>query len=94
MSLEPAEKYLNPLKVLCEVEKILPDNAILVADGGDFVGTAAYILRLPSFHASSIMISLLIQLEFAYYEIMIIMMMIMIIMREREIVCVGAWLTF
>lgn len=45
MSLEPAEKYLNPLKVLFEVEKILPDNAILVADGGDFVGTAAYILR-------------------------------------------------
>jgi acetolactate synthase-like protein len=45
MSLEPAEKYLNPLKVLFEVEKILPDNAILVVDGGDFVGTAAYILR-------------------------------------------------
>ena len=45
MSLEPADKYLNPMKVLHEVEKILPDNAILVADGGDFVGTAAYILR-------------------------------------------------
>jgi len=45
MSLEPADKYLNPLKVLHEVEKVLPDNAILVADGGDFVGTAAYILR-------------------------------------------------
>lgn len=45
MSLEPADKYLNPLKVLREVEKVLPDNAILVADGGDFVGTAAYILR-------------------------------------------------
>ncbi|XP_021926638.1 acetolactate synthase-like protein [Zootermopsis nevadensis] len=45
MSLEPTDKYLNPLKLLYEVEKILPDNAILVADGGDFVGTAAYILR-------------------------------------------------
>jgi acetolactate synthase-like protein len=45
MSLEPADKYLNPLKVLHEVEKVLPDDAILVADGGDFVGTAAYILR-------------------------------------------------
>lgn len=45
MSLEPAEKYMNPLKVLFEVEKILPDNAILVVDGGDFVGTASYILR-------------------------------------------------
>jgi acetolactate synthase-like protein len=45
MSLEPADKYLNPLRVLLDVEKILPDNAILVADGGDFVGTAAYVLR-------------------------------------------------
>lgn len=45
MSLEPTDKYLNPLKVLSEVEKILPDNAILVVDGGDFVGTASYILR-------------------------------------------------
>ena len=38
-------KHLNPLRLLYEVEKHLPDNAILVADGGDFVGTAAYILR-------------------------------------------------
>jgi len=27
------------------LEDKLPDNALLVADGGDFVGTAAYILR-------------------------------------------------
>ena len=27
------------------LDKILPDNAILVADGGDFVATAAYILH-------------------------------------------------
>ena len=37
--------HLNPVKVLHQVEQMLPDNAVLVADGGDFVGTAAYILR-------------------------------------------------
>nr|CAD7423186.1 unnamed protein product [Timema monikensis] len=45
MSEQPSPDYHNPLKVLYELEKILPDNAILVADGGDFVGTAANILR-------------------------------------------------
>ncbi|XP_059484931.1 2-hydroxyacyl-CoA lyase 2-like [Neocloeon triangulifer] len=45
MSLEPTTKYLNPMKILCDLDKFLPDDAILVADGGDFVGTAAYILR-------------------------------------------------
>ncbi|XP_068238896.1 2-hydroxyacyl-CoA lyase 2-like [Palaemon carinicauda] len=39
------EKHLNPMKVFMELEKHLPDDAILVADGGDFVATAAYILR-------------------------------------------------
>ena len=28
-----------------ELEDMLDDDSILVADGGDFVGTAAYILR-------------------------------------------------
>ncbi|CAN8010762.1 unnamed protein product [Ixodes pacificus] len=41
----PADKHLNPVKVLSELEEVLPENAILVADGGDFVGTASYILR-------------------------------------------------
>ena len=36
---------MNPIKVLQTLEKILPDNAILVADGGDFVATASYVLR-------------------------------------------------
>ena len=45
LSLKPTAEYLNPMKILFELESILPDNAILVADGGDFVGTAAYILR-------------------------------------------------
>ena len=37
--------HLNPMKVLKTLDKVLPDNAILVADGGDFVATAAYILH-------------------------------------------------
>ncbi|HQY64186.1 MAG TPA: thiamine pyrophosphate-dependent enzyme, partial [Polyangiaceae bacterium] len=31
--------------LLCELEERLDDSVVLVADGGDFVGTAAYILR-------------------------------------------------
>lgn len=38
-------EYLNPLKLLGIVEDVLEDDSILVADGGDFVGSAAYILR-------------------------------------------------
>lgn len=41
----PADKYLNPVKVLHELDKVLPDNTYLVADGGDFVATASYIVR-------------------------------------------------
>uniref|UniRef100_UPI00358F2583 2-hydroxyacyl-CoA lyase 2 isoform X2 n=1 Tax=Myxine glutinosa TaxID=7769 RepID=UPI00358F2583 len=37
--------YLNPVRLLLALEDILPPNAILVADGGDFVGTAAYVTR-------------------------------------------------
>ncbi|XP_064601840.1 2-hydroxyacyl-CoA lyase 2-like [Liolophura sinensis] len=37
--------HLNPLKVLHVVEEMLDDDSIIVADGGDFVGSAAYILR-------------------------------------------------
>lgn len=36
---------VNPLKFFLELEKKLDDDALLVADGGDFVGTAAYVLR-------------------------------------------------
>jgi acetolactate synthase-like protein len=36
---------VNPLHLLREIEKALPEDSILVADGGDFVGTASYILR-------------------------------------------------
>ena len=37
--------HLNPLKVLQCLEDAVEDNSILVVDGGDFVGSAAYIVR-------------------------------------------------
>lgn len=42
---QPTDKYLNPVKVLTELDKALPDDTYLVADGGDFVATASYIVR-------------------------------------------------
>ena len=37
--------YVNPIALLREVDRVAGDNALLVADGGDFVATAAYVLR-------------------------------------------------
>lgn len=45
MAKDVPQAHLNPIKVLQELEKHLPEDAILVADGGDFVGTAAYTVR-------------------------------------------------
>ncbi|XP_076813682.1 2-hydroxyacyl-CoA lyase 2-like [Clavelina lepadiformis] len=42
---EPTNIHLNPIKVLHTLEETLDDNSILVADGGDFVGTAAYVVK-------------------------------------------------
>lgn len=39
------ESHLNPVQLLRELEEVLPEDAVLVADGGDFVATAAYVLR-------------------------------------------------
>lgn len=39
------QELINPLKLLLAVEQVLPENGILVADGGDFVATASYILK-------------------------------------------------
>ncbi|KAJ3333763.1 hypothetical protein HDU93_008377 [Gonapodya sp. JEL0774] len=41
----PQSSCLNPLWALSTLEAHLPTSTILIADGGDFVGTAAYILR-------------------------------------------------
>ncbi|KAM4651711.1 2-hydroxyacyl-CoA lyase 2 [Discoglossus pictus] len=42
---EKTERHLNPLKVLHLVDEAMTEDSIIVADGGDFVGSAAYILR-------------------------------------------------
>ncbi|KAK1342585.1 hypothetical protein QTO34_015351 [Cnephaeus nilssonii] len=41
----PVSQHLNPVRVLQLVEETLPDNSILVVDGGDFVGTAAHLVQ-------------------------------------------------
>ncbi|TAM62367.1 MAG: thiamine pyrophosphate-binding protein [Rhodanobacter sp.] len=38
-------EYVNPLALFREIDRIASDEAIFVADGGDFVATAAYTLR-------------------------------------------------
>ncbi len=38
-------EFVNPIALLKAVDAAAADNAIFVADGGDFVGTASYILR-------------------------------------------------
>jgi acetolactate synthase-1/2/3 large subunit len=38
-------EFLNPLLLLQKLDDFMDDKSVMVADGGDFVGTAAYILR-------------------------------------------------
>ena len=38
---------LHPLRVLRALEETLADDSVIVADGGDFVSTASYVLRPP-----------------------------------------------
>ena len=45
MSEQSTDVHLNPVKILHTLEHVMSDNSIIVADGGDFVGTAAYVLR-------------------------------------------------
>ena len=42
---ERTEGGLNPLRVCRALEAALGDDSVIVADGGDFVGTASYVLR-------------------------------------------------
>ncbi|XP_031565724.1 acetolactate synthase-like protein, partial [Actinia tenebrosa] len=42
---ETTTQHLNPLKLLHCLERVMSKDSMIVADGGDFVGTAAYILR-------------------------------------------------
>ncbi len=41
----PAEGGLNPLAVCRALDGVLGRDSVIVADGGDFVGTASYVLR-------------------------------------------------
>jgi acetolactate synthase-1/2/3 large subunit len=44
-SLAASEGGLNPLRVCRAIEGALDDDSVVVADGGDFVSTASYIVR-------------------------------------------------
>ena len=37
--------FVNPIKLCTTINNLLDDDSILIADGGDFVGTAAYTVR-------------------------------------------------
>jgi len=39
------KSFVNPLRVCRAMDEVMDDNSIVVADGGDFVGTASYIVR-------------------------------------------------
>ncbi|HEX7927651.1 MAG TPA: thiamine pyrophosphate-dependent enzyme, partial [bacterium] len=41
----PSTDGVNPLALLRRLEESLPEDSILVGDGGDFVATASYVLR-------------------------------------------------
>lgn len=46
MASQPTEKYINPLKLILELRRQFSnDDTILVADGGDFVASASYIMK-------------------------------------------------
>jgi len=38
-------EYVNPLRLFRELDRAIGDDAVMVADGGDFVATASYTLR-------------------------------------------------
>jgi acetolactate synthase-1/2/3 large subunit len=38
-------EFVNPVALCRRIDAELPDDSIIVADGGDFVGTASYIVR-------------------------------------------------
>jgi len=42
---EDAGDHVNPVHLLREIDRVAGENAVFVADGGDFVATASYVLR-------------------------------------------------
>lgn len=45
MAVSTSPNFVNPLQLCREIDAALDENSIMVADGGDFVGTASYICR-------------------------------------------------
>ena len=41
----PVNKFINPLSLLFRVREVMDKDSVIVVDGGDFVGTASYILK-------------------------------------------------
>jgi len=42
---ETRTEHINPLQLLKEIDSVMDDDSIIVADGGDFVATASYTVR-------------------------------------------------
>ncbi len=42
---EHSGEFINPVSLCRSIDAGLPDNSVIVADGGDFVGTASYIVK-------------------------------------------------
>ncbi|MEM7350339.1 MAG: thiamine pyrophosphate-binding protein [Acidobacteriota bacterium] len=42
---EQETEHINPLHLCREIDRVLDDDSIVVADGGDFIGTASYTVR-------------------------------------------------
>jgi thiamine pyrophosphate-dependent acetolactate synthase large subunit-like protein len=42
---EMTTDFVNPIKLCTTINNLLDDSSILIADGGDFVGTASYVVR-------------------------------------------------
>jgi acetolactate synthase-1/2/3 large subunit len=38
-------EFINPVTLCRTIDAQLPDNSMIIADGGDFVGTASYLVR-------------------------------------------------
>lgn len=42
---EQETEFVNPLRLMREIDRVLDDDSILIGDGGDFVATASYTVR-------------------------------------------------
>eukprot|EP00298_Acanthocystis_sp_HF-20_P016844 c21603_g3_i1.p1 GENE.c21603_g3_i1~~c21603_g3_i1.p1 ORF type:complete len:596 (+),score=293.06 c21603_g3_i1:49-1836(+) len=41
----PSDKFCNPLAVVQVIEEMMAENSVIIADGGDFIATASYVLK-------------------------------------------------